>query len=81
MLLRTNEIIAVPHSCRTWVDKLILARAGFPFTAETPNFKVDIVGYAEGQQIICEPMYTACAVCRMSESIKDAWSFNNELQQ
>lgn len=53
MLLRTNGAIAVSHNRRTSADKLILARTGFPFTAETPNFKgiaLDIVGYAEGQQ-------------------------------
>ena len=75
MLLRVNGTIAVSHNCRTSADKLILARAGFPLTTKTPNFKgtaLDIVGYAEGQQIICEPMYTACAICKMSESIKDS---------
>lgn len=75
MLLRTNGTIAVSHSCRTSADKMILARAGFPLTTETPNFKgtaLNIIDYAEGQQIICEPTYTAYAICRMSESIKDA---------
>lgn len=50
-------------------------KAGFLLTTESPNFNgkaLDIVDYAEGQQIICEPMYSACAICRMPESIKNS---------
>lgn len=57
------------------VTGVIRSRAGLPLTTQTPNFEgtaLAMAGYAEGQQIICEPMYTACAICRMSESIKDS---------
>lgn len=73
MLLGTNGTITVSYNCRTSTDKLTLGRAGFLLTTETPNFKgtaLDIV-MLKGQQIICEPMYAASAICRMTESIKD----------